>query len=297
MGEVCKVTMPGGKGRGKGLKRPRSDDGQQDKGTKRVSNGCAKTKKTIRDVERLLRKETLAADFRAAQEQRLSVLKGQLEHQQAAFQVKETEIKMTAKYKRVKFFEKQKVNRRLNQFAKKDELTEEESSERQRYQRDLFYIANFPKDQPYISLYVAEEKDTDEVKAKREAIRATIDVTYNKLHHSKHAVDEEEVEKEETHEQAAGEADGGEAADDFFLEADDDGGVDGEEATPKKGKKKKKKKIKSSEEEVEEVETPGASSSKKKKKKKKEAVEEEEAPSVPSSKKKKKKKKEADENE
>merc|ERR1712166_696409 len=203
-----RATMPGPPQ--KGRKRARSDK------DKKVSNGTAKTKQQIRSVERLLRKETLAADFRAAQEQRLSVLKGQLGHQQTANETKATEIAMSAKYKQAKFFEKQKVTRRLAQLSKKDEPNAAESSELQLCQRNMFYIKNYPRDQPYISLFLPEERDTDEVKAKREAMRATIDAAHNKLHHSKHAVDEEEVEE-----------------DDFFLAVADDAEEEAvEEDTP-----------------------------------------------------------------
>merc|ERR1712166_1658504 len=109
----------------------------------------------------------------------------------------------------------------------------------QQQKRRLMMVQNYPRDQPYISLFLRKERDTDEVKAKREAMRATIDAAHNKLHHSKHAVDEEEVEEDADVPAAEEEADDG--ADDFFLAVADDAEEEAvEEDTPKKKKKKKK---------------------------------------------------------
>ena len=49
----------------------------------------------------------------------------------------------------------------------------ENQDRRAKLQRDLFYIKNFPRDRPYISLF--PDNDTEESKAKRKEMRALID--------------------------------------------------------------------------------------------------------------------------
>jgi hypothetical protein len=55
----------------------------------------------------------------------------------------------------------------------KDGTNEENQEQRAKHQRDLFYIKNFPRDRPYVSLF--PHNDTEESKAKREEMRDLID--------------------------------------------------------------------------------------------------------------------------
>jgi len=73
---------------------------------------------------------------------------------------KELEIKMSKKYKRVKLFERVKVERQLKQVMKK--IGEEDGDmkkmleQRAFHQKNLFYIKNFPRDRAYVSLFPAK---------------------------------------------------------------------------------------------------------------------------------------------
>eukprot|EP00658_Telonema_sp_P-2_P042959 TRINITY_DN30924_c0_g1_i7.p1 TRINITY_DN30924_c0_g1~~TRINITY_DN30924_c0_g1_i7.p1 ORF type:complete len:241 (-),score=77.44 TRINITY_DN30924_c0_g1_i7:130-852(-) len=204
---------------------------------------CTETKRAIRTVERLLRKPDLPEHVREAQGRKLGQLKEQLVEQSAAFRTKELEIKMSTKYRKVKFFERQKITRKLDQIAKKEQTGEGDpedlAAERLRWQRDLFYISNYPKTEPYISLFLSAEKDTEEVRQKRQEVRDKIDAAAANKTKSKHAVDLEE----EEHIQ--------EVEDDFFVAApeasEDDEPQPVEKpkkrsGTPDTGKKKKKTK-------------------------------------------------------
>merc|ERR1712216_217366 len=103
-------------------KRPRPSKGDKDKpgnSDQDSLRSASKTKQLIRGVERLLRREGLAADLRAAQEAKLAKLQRQLEHQQEDAKTKELEIKMSLKYKKAKFFERKKITRTLAKLAKR----------------------------------------------------------------------------------------------------------------------------------------------------------------------------------
>eukprot|EP00656_Telonema_subtile_P054019 TRINITY_DN7947_c0_g1_i1.p1 TRINITY_DN7947_c0_g1~~TRINITY_DN7947_c0_g1_i1.p1 ORF type:complete len:233 (+),score=97.84 TRINITY_DN7947_c0_g1_i1:115-813(+) len=225
----------------KGKKRQRlnPESKREDSG----AGGVAKTKRLIRGVERLLRKETLAAEIRAAQEIKLKQLQYQLEQQSSALQLKELEIKMSAKYKKIRFFEKQKITRKLDQVARKeaegDGDRDQLAAEREAAQRDLFYLANYPRSEAYISLFLPADKDTEEVQQKREAMRHRIEEMHAKKQQSTHAVD---LEQEQENRPGSEDAD-----DDFFVQAEQEEEEEEEEpaaeskASAKKPKKKKKR--------------------------------------------------------
>merc|ERR1712216_538620 len=99
-------------------KRPRPSKGDKDKpgnSDQDSLRSASKTKQLIRGVERLLRREGLAADLRAAQEAKLA----KLQQQQEDAKTKELEIKMSLKYKKAKFFERKKITRTLAKLAKR----------------------------------------------------------------------------------------------------------------------------------------------------------------------------------
>ncbi|KAG0605548.1 hypothetical protein M758_9G067600 [Ceratodon purpureus] len=163
----------GGRGRGgRGVGGVRKEN--EKKKSKLVS-----TKNQIRSIERLLKKE-LPAAVKEAQQKRLEELKLQSDSHVRA----ELERKMALRYRRVKFFERRKIERRIRRLEKQqrallenlseDHTTQLETVADQLHQlkEDLEYIRFFPKTEKYISLYMG--KDDPEVKLKRDQLRERI---------------------------------------------------------------------------------------------------------------------------
>ncbi|KAF6761189.1 hypothetical protein DFP72DRAFT_880369 [Ephemerocybe angulata] len=123
--------------------------------------GRQKLKASLRQARRLLAKEGLAANVKVETERRLKALEAELE--QAEVATKERDF--AVRYHKIKFFERQKVTRKLNQ-AKKA-LQSAEGSEKKklekelsRYRIDLNYILHYPKTKKYISLFPPEVRHT-----------------------------------------------------------------------------------------------------------------------------------------
>ena len=120
--------------------------------------GVQKIKAALRQTRRLLSKDTLAADVRVATERRLKSLEGDLAKAEEA----RVERTMATRYHKVKFFERQKVTRKLVQTKKK--LKEaRERKERKKLEAclaelrvDFNYILHYPKTKKYISLFPPE---------------------------------------------------------------------------------------------------------------------------------------------
>jgi hypothetical protein len=137
------------------------------------------TKNQIRSIERLLKKE-LPAEVKEAQQKRLEELKLQSDSHVRA----ELERKMALRYRRVKFFERRKIERRIRRLEKQQRALLENLSDDHTTQltavadqlhdlkEDLEYIRFFPKTEKYISLYMG--KDDPEVKLKRDQLRERI---------------------------------------------------------------------------------------------------------------------------
>ncbi|CAM6088197.1 unnamed protein product [Calypogeia fissa] len=156
----------GGKGRDKGLRGVRKES---EKKAKIVS-----IKNQIRSIERLLKKPLLS-EVKDAQEKRLEDLKKQAELHARC----ELERKMSLRYRRVKFFERRKIERRIRRLEKQqrsvgDQIFAEGPLSQQLLQlkEDLEYVRFFPKTEKYVSLFMGN--DDEDVKAKRTALRAKI---------------------------------------------------------------------------------------------------------------------------
>jgi len=114
--------------------------------------GCRKKssiKQQIRGIERLLKREGVAPEAKAAQETRLKELQDSLQDRQK----RDLEQKYSKKYHMVRFFERKKVSRKLSQVVKQLEdkglgAKERKALEqtRDRLDADLDYIVNFPRD-------------------------------------------------------------------------------------------------------------------------------------------------------
>ncbi|KAI0828066.1 hypothetical protein BC628DRAFT_1488178 [Trametes gibbosa] len=131
--------------------------------------GVQKIKAALRQTRRLLAKDKLAADVRVATERRLRSLEGDL----AAAERARLERTMSARYHKIKFFERQKVVRKLLQAKRKLAAGVEDGAdakekgmgkkERKELERrvadlrvDLCYILHYPKTKKYISLFPPE---------------------------------------------------------------------------------------------------------------------------------------------
>lgn len=138
----------------------------------------ASIKNQIRSVERLLRKN-LPVEVKDAQQKRLQDLKNQAELHQRA----ELERKMALRYRKVKFFERRKIERGIRRLEKLqraalDNLGEEMdgqiadiTQQLTHLKEDLEYVRFFPKTEKYVSLFMGND---DEVIAKKKKLREQI---------------------------------------------------------------------------------------------------------------------------
>ncbi|KAI0365051.1 hypothetical protein BV20DRAFT_779849 [Pilatotrama ljubarskyi] len=120
--------------------------------------GVQKIKAALRQTRRLLAKDNLAADVRVATERRLKSLEADLEKAERA----RLERTMATRYHKVKFFERQKVSRKLQQTQRKLSQATDKAERKELEARltelrvDLNYILHYPKTKKYISLFPPE---------------------------------------------------------------------------------------------------------------------------------------------
>ncbi|PBK88521.1 hypothetical protein ARMGADRAFT_937084 [Armillaria gallica] len=161
-------------------KSHRPDSGGGQSGTP----GVQKIKSSLRQTRRLLAKDNLAADVRVTTERRLKALEAELAE---AEQIRK-ERALGMRYHGVKFFERQKVLRKVNQAKKK--LSSTPQNEKKALESSLFdaradlnYILHYPKTKKYISLFPPEIRhpetqsnstDSSETNAQRQQIKDQI---------------------------------------------------------------------------------------------------------------------------
>ncbi len=126
--------------------------------------GVQKIKAALRQTRRLLAKDNLAADVRVATERRLKSLEGDLEKAEQG----RLERAMATRYHKIKFFERQKVSRKIQQ-TKRKLAAATEKAERKKWEAhlaelrvDLSYIVHYPKTKKYISLFPPEVRNAKE---------------------------------------------------------------------------------------------------------------------------------------
>ncbi|KAJ3912276.1 hypothetical protein F5877DRAFT_27475, partial [Lentinula edodes] len=119
-----------------------------------VLPGVQKIKSAMRQTKRLLAREKLAADVRVTSERKLKSLEADL----AKAELGRKERALSTRYHKIKFFERQKIVRKIIQTKRK--LSEADSSnqevlETELHERrvDLNYITHYPKTKKYISLF------------------------------------------------------------------------------------------------------------------------------------------------
>ena len=120
-----------------------------------VTPGVNKLKSSIRQAKRLLAKESLAPGVRIEAERRLAALERDLHAQQHAAK----ERNLASRYHKIKFFERQKLHRRIRQLrrALHGDVKEKHAKRARKQLHEartlLNYVLHFPKDQRYVALY------------------------------------------------------------------------------------------------------------------------------------------------
>lgn len=134
----------------------------------------SKLKKKIRDVERLLKRDSLNGTTRTENERKLKALKVQLDNSKVNLHAK----KNAKKYHMVRFFEKKKAIRKLKQAmktledAQKTEVKKDIKKARKSvrsYEIDVVYTILFPKSEKYISLYPNPKEEDEQLKSTPQA--------------------------------------------------------------------------------------------------------------------------------
>ncbi|KAJ9700523.1 hypothetical protein PVL29_006033 [Vitis rotundifolia] len=134
-------------------------------------------KNQIRSTERILRKN-LPPEVREAQEKKLEGLKKQQEiHTRLA-----VERKIFLRDRKIKFFERRKIERRIRRLEKQQRAASGQAQEAEvaeqlsKLKEDLEYVRFFPKTEKYVSLFIGGD-DTDIVDRRnrlRKQIKANI---------------------------------------------------------------------------------------------------------------------------
>ncbi|KAF8627607.1 hypothetical protein AX15_004313 [Amanita polypyramis BW_CC] len=144
--------------------------------------GVQKIKASLRQTRRLLAKDNLAADVRVETERRLKALERDLEKAE----IGRKERTLAIKYHRVKFFERQKIVRRIAQTKKQITSANGDTGHLESnlfdLRVDMNYILHYPKTRKYVSLFPPEirkgesrdEAETTRTDIRRQEIRSWI---------------------------------------------------------------------------------------------------------------------------
>ncbi|KAK7052847.1 18S rRNA maturation protein [Paramarasmius palmivorus] len=139
--------------------------------------GVQKIKAAIRQTRRLLAKEKLAADVRVNTERKLKSLEADL----AKAEESRKEKALATKYHAIKFFERKKVTRKINQVKKKlseasgSSSKEKLEAELSNLRLDLNYILHYPKLKKYIALFPPEVRQGSKPSPETSSENATTD--------------------------------------------------------------------------------------------------------------------------
>jgi hypothetical protein len=183
-------------------------------------------KNRLRDAERWLRRlETNGAD----QEQITSAQKAveELRREKASDEMQRKKIdkekRYAERYRKVKFFEKRKVLRRLKRLRKEmaSETPPPDGQARlEALEGDLAYVSFYPKDRKYVGLFtVRGAEDARTAKRRAEARKLALAAAAAAAGASSSSSSEDESDGEDAFADDAGEASDGEASGDFFLAA------------------------------------------------------------------------------
>jgi hypothetical protein len=205
--------------------KPNPSSGDKDNSNKTKKNvSMSKLKAAIRSATRFLSKPDLAADVRQKKEKDLAALQEQLSVAMGTHR----ERKNATRYHKVKFFERQKITRRLRQLQKQivanggslASASPALQSEVEQYERMYLYVRYYPNSRKYVSLFKSEDKArldmtfVDEVaeSAKRRDEHGFLVLEKDR---SREEAGSSGSDSEEGEDEEAGAA--GEEADDFFA--------------------------------------------------------------------------------
>lgn len=187
---------------------------------RRAERSLPKTKKSpknrLRDLRRRLQREAGKEDggnskVRSRLEAEIEALAAEEEGRSATRRRVQVEKKFALKYHKVKFFERQKVNRKLSrvriELARNPESAEL-LREEQRLLEDLDYIRYYPKAKKYVSLLVDRDDDTKSPQIRAKMREIALATAREARRSSEEATRHEDIPEEEEDE---GEED------DFFL--------------------------------------------------------------------------------
>ncbi|GAA5994817.1 Efg1p [Rhodotorula paludigena] len=147
------------------------------------SGSVSKLKAQLRQTKRLLARDDLTPDVRTTSERRLAILEDEL----AKAENSKVEKKMVQRYRGVKFFERQKLLRKIKQAKKQlESLLDSKDVQEQLLQArvDLYYVLRYPKTDKYIALFPdgtyvpyspsAPPSDATPSEQKRHSLRAAL---------------------------------------------------------------------------------------------------------------------------
>ncbi|KAK6161469.1 hypothetical protein DH2020_004850 [Rehmannia glutinosa] len=144
-----------------------------DKKSKTNKPKAVSLKNQIRSIERMLRKE-LPDDVKEAQEKKLEGLKKQQETQNRLA----LERKIFLRNRKIKFFERRKIERRIRRLEKQQRVSTGQAEEADiadqlsKLKEDLEYVRFFPKTEKYVPLFIGG--DETEIVEKRNSLRKQI---------------------------------------------------------------------------------------------------------------------------
>lgn len=147
-----------------------------------IGTGASKIRKKMRDIERLLKKDTLPAHVRIENERALKALGVELQNTQLNLKAKQN----AKKYHMVRFFEKKKAVRKLKQARKalEDAASTEVRKDIKKARKvvrhseiDIVYVVLFPKTEKYISLYPNPKEDDKEELSKNPKAKKGMQMT------------------------------------------------------------------------------------------------------------------------
>jgi rRNA-processing protein Efg1 len=217
-GGVSKPVPQGAASGARGKKKSGMKGGKTAK-----SSGGSSVRGKIRGLQRLLahRGDSMTATARAAKEAEITSLLALADDRTR----RERERELAKKYHMVKFFERRKIERRLQVIAAKAAKPGADDGElsvqRKILEDDLFYVRNFPKDIPYVSLYPSSGH-SDASRAAVVAVRSRIAEGPAVADAVPSSPSRDEIDRDGTHSAPEPDAPPPAARDDFFLDDSDD---------------------------------------------------------------------------
>lgn len=196
------------------MAKPKQKPGRRASGAEKPLS-VSQVQKQLRGIQRLLNRPDLPPDARAKQEAAIAKLNESL----GGAKRRRLESHRSTKYHKVKFFERQKCDRRIKQATKKLLAATDEGERRaleeqlEALRADMQYIRYYPPEHKYISLYsLSVEGDAAFIEKRRLKMRALV---AKRIAEGKGRTDQDGDDDDDEDGDAGGKE--AEAPDDFFL--------------------------------------------------------------------------------